>query len=319
MYVTLEPCCHRNKKTPPCTDALIPSGISRVVVAMEDPDVNVRGRGIAALRAAGIEVTTGVCEAAARRLLGPYITLRTEHRPWVIAKWAQTADGYLALPAGQGRWISSEASRRHAHAVRALCQGVLVGIGTALADDPQLTNRSGAGKQPARIVLDSQLRLPLSGQLVQTVRQSPLLVAVSPEGLAANAAKAHALAEAGAEVLAVPARSTGHLDLRQLLAELGRRQWTRLLVEGGREVLRDVLEQGLADELLVYVSPTEVGAVREDLPRLDVTEVAPFAAQINSDCPYLKAETNRDRPYLTGEDAESSLGGDRVLSWRRKV
>lgn len=150
MYVTLEPCCHRNKKTPPCTDALIASGISRVVVAMEDPDVNVRGRGVAALRAAGIEVQVGVCEAKARRLLAPYIKLRTLGQPWVIAKWAQTEDGYLALPEGQGRWISNELSREHVHEVRRICDGIVVGIGTVLADDPMLNCRvsGGSGANP---------------------------------------------------------------------------------------------------------------------------------------------------------------------------
>jgi diaminohydroxyphosphoribosylaminopyrimidine deaminase/5-amino-6-(5-phosphoribosylamino)uracil reductase len=297
MYVTLEPCCHRNKKTPPCTEAIIPSGISRVVVAMEDPDVNVRGRGVAALRAAGIEVTVGVCEAAARKLLAAYIKLRTLGRPWVIAKWAQTADGYLALPAGQGRWISNELSRAHVHQVRGVCDGVVVGIGTVLADDPMLNCRrakseercgtaapgcertakseeQGSFRQPLRVVLDCDLRIPLTSRLVQTVREFPLAIITSPEGLERKRAKAQVLQDAGAEVVAIDPRGPGRVDLDKLLVEMGRRQWTRVLFEGGPAVLRETLDLGLADEVMVYVSPAKVGAVCENLPRLDIAELA---------------------------------------------
>jgi diaminohydroxyphosphoribosylaminopyrimidine deaminase/5-amino-6-(5-phosphoribosylamino)uracil reductase len=303
MYVTLEPCCHRNKKTPPCTEAIIPSGISRVVVAMEDPDANVRGRGVAALRAAGIEVTVGVCEAAARKLLAAYIKLRTQGRPWVIAKWAQTADGYLALegplPPGrgsQGRWISNELSRAHVHQVRGVCDGIVVGIGTVLADDPMLNCRpygsrrlerarseerrakregQDSFRQPLRVVLDCDLRTPLTSRLVQTVREFPLAIIASPEGLARSKAKAHVLQDAGAEVVAIDPRAPGRLDLDKLLVEMGRRQWTRVLIEGGPTVLREALDLGLADEVMVYVSPAKVGAIRENLPRLDIAELAP--------------------------------------------
>ena len=341
MYVTLEPCCHRNKKTPPCTESMIPSGISRVVVAMEDPDANVRGRGVAALRAAGIEVTVGVCEAAARKLLAAYIKLRTRGLPWVIAKWAQTADGYLALegplpagrgspekegplpagrgspekegplPAGRGspekegpltavrgsqrRWISNELSRAHAHQVRSVCDGVVVGIGTVLADDPMLTARrakseerrangeEGTAKseeqvslrQPLRVVLDCELRIPLTSRLVQTVREFPLAIVASPEGLERNKGKARVLQDAGAEVVAIDPRGPGRLDLDKLLVEMGWRQWTRVLIEGGPTVLRETLDLGLADEVMVYVSPAKVGAIRENLPRLDIAELAP--------------------------------------------
>lgn len=313
MYVTLEPCCHRNKKTPPCTDALIVSGISRVVVAMEDPDVNVRGSGVAAMRAAGIEVEVGMCEAEARKLLAPYIKLRTLAQPWVIAKWAQTTDGYLALPEGQGRWISNELSREHVHRVRAVCDGILVGVGTVMKDDPMLNCRvsderganphpplrgdlsqgrgeeergrgeekkgeergaRGEGRQPLRIVLDSQLRIPLASKLIQTIKEYKLLIAASAEGVKRNRAKVESLRQAGTEVLELPLREPGRLDLRALLDELGRRQHTRLLVEGGPTVLREVLAQGLADELMVYISPLRVGPVSMDLPRLDIAELA---------------------------------------------
>ncbi|MCJ7543618.1 MAG: bifunctional diaminohydroxyphosphoribosylaminopyrimidine deaminase/5-amino-6-(5-phosphoribosylamino)uracil reductase RibD [Phycisphaerae bacterium] len=233
MYVTLEPCCHHGK-TPPCTEALIAAGLARVVVAIEDVDSHVAGRGIAALRAAGIEVAIGVCRDQTRRLLAPYIKLRTAHRPWVLCKWAQTAEGFLALPAGQGRWISSPASRQHGHRLRGLCQGVCVGVGTVLADDPLLTNRSGAGRAPLRIVLDATLRMPPACRLVATASQSPVLVATTPAAIAAQERVAQELTRAGVEVLALPPAAGSadrpRVDPGALLDELGRREHTYLLV-----------------------------------------------------------------------------------------
>jgi diaminohydroxyphosphoribosylaminopyrimidine deaminase/5-amino-6-(5-phosphoribosylamino)uracil reductase len=182
MYVTLEPCSHYGK-TPPCTDAVIAAGIARVLAAMVDPDERVSGRGIALLRQAGVQVEVGLCEPAARRLLAAYIKLRTQHRPWVICKWAQTADGYLALPPGAGRWLSGEASRARVQELRAVCDGVCVGIGTVLADDPLLTNRSGAGRQPARLVLDAHLRTPPTCQLVQSAARGTSILPVGHMGV----------------------------------------------------------------------------------------------------------------------------------------
>ncbi len=268
MYVTLEPCCHTGK-TPPCTDAILEAGIARVVVAMEDPDENVSGRGIAILRKAGVEVTVGVCEAEARELLAAYVKLRTQGRPWVICKWAQTADGYLALPARQGRWISGQASRDRVHEIRSWCDGILVGAGTVLADDPLLTNRSGMRKQPVRVVLDSKLRTPSDCQLVRTAGEFPVLVVTTA---AAPSDRAGELRDAGVEVLELPSRDEG-VDLDALLDELGRRRWTYLLVEGGTTVLESFTSTGLADELLVFVAPIEVGDEGEGLPRFDIAEL----------------------------------------------
>jgi len=283
LYVTLEPCCHLNKKTPPCTETIIPAGFARVVVAMEDPDENVRGRGIAALRAAGISVDVGVCEQAARELLAAYVKLRTRHRPWVICKWAQTADGFLALPRGKGRWISSEQSRARVHELRGLCDGVLVGAGTVLADDPLLTNRSGKGRQPPRVVLDGRLRMPLDCQLVRTAGDSPVILATTPAGKAANPAKAQELVRAGVEVLEIPEMpgdggaaepAAPRVGLDGLLDELGRRQWTYLLVEGGAEVLDSFVTSGLADELIVFISPERLGAAgAKGMANLDIARV----------------------------------------------
>ncbi len=278
IYVTLEPCCHHGK-TPPCTEALITAGVPRVVVAIEDVDPHVAGRGIAALRAAGIEVTLGVCGDQARRLLAPYLKLRTAYRPWVICKWAQTAEGYLALPAGQGRWISSPESREHAHRLRGLCQGVCVGVGAVLADDPLLTNRSGTGRAPLRIVLDATLRTPPACRLVATASQSPVLVATTAQAISARAGAAEELHRAGVEVVALPqAAGVGgrpHVELAALLDELGRREHTYLLVEGGAEVLRSFVLGGLADELWAFVcGPAGAAGDTAELPRFDIADLA---------------------------------------------
>jgi len=254
MYVTLEPCCHHGK-TRPCTEAIVAAGIARVVAAMEDPDPKVAGRGLAGLRAAGVEVVVGPMEQAARRLLAAYVKLRTQGRPWVICKWAQSLDGRIATAGGQSRWISSEASRRRVHELRGRCDGVCVGAGTVCADDPLLTNRGGAGRQPARLILDDRLVTPSDSRLLASAGQSPVIVVTVP-GAAPSAADE--LARAGAEVLTLPA-GAGGVDLGALLDELGRREWTHLLVEGGQAVLGSFIASGLADELWVFVAPRLLG------------------------------------------------------------
>ena len=272
MYVTLEPCCHHGK-TPPCTDALIAAGVPRVVVAIEDPDPQVAGGGVAKLSEVGIDVTVGVCQAEARRLLAPYTKLRTQHRPWVICKWAQTTDGYLALPPEAGRWISGESSRAYVHNLRGECDGVLVGVGTVLADDPLLTNRGRRGAQPCRVVLDSHLQTPPESQLVRTADQSPVLIATTAD---ADSRKADDLVKAGAECIKLPSDGTG-ICLGALLDELGSRDWMHLLVEGGPKVLDSFICGGLADELMVFVPPGEqiAGAPLDDsLPRFDIAELS---------------------------------------------
>lgn len=269
LYVTLEPCCHHGK-TPPCTDAILRAGLRRVVAAMRDPDERVSGRGLRILREAGVETETGLCESEARRLLGAYVKLRTRRRPWCIAKWAQTTDGCLALPEGEGRWISHEESRRRVHELRGLCDGVLVGVGTVLADNPLLTNRSGRGRSPVRVVLDTRLRLPPDCRLLRTVALAPVLIAAGTTAVAEQPERLTLLRQRGAEVLPLP-ETDGRVSLPALLDALGRREWTYLLIEGGPTVLRSFLEKGLLDELQVYVSP-KTGALPE-LPRLSIEEV----------------------------------------------
>lgn len=274
MYVTLEPCTpFRGKKTPSCAARLIDEGLARVVVAMLDSDPRVAGRGVAMLQRAGLEVSLGVCEDRARRLLRGYIRQRTVGRPWVICKWAQSRDGYLAAPSDGQRWISCEESRRAVHELRSWCDGIAVGIGTVLADDPALTNRSGDGTQPTRVVLDSTLRLPETSRLVESIHLAPLMVVLTPETLQAEPEKVARLKDRGAEFVPISARDdfdgTRRLDVSELLDILGRAGWSYLLIEGGSAVLADVLSRGLADELQVYVSPDAFGAGL-DLPRFDI-------------------------------------------------
>ncbi|MDP7162182.1 MAG: bifunctional diaminohydroxyphosphoribosylaminopyrimidine deaminase/5-amino-6-(5-phosphoribosylamino)uracil reductase RibD [Phycisphaerae bacterium] len=274
MYVTLEPCCHRGK-TPPCTDAIIEAGIARVVAAMLDPDEKVDGQGLEALRVGGIEVDVGVCESAARQFLGGYVKLRTRKRPWVICKWAQTADGYLSVPSAPEAWISGPAARRRVHEIRSWCDGILVGVETVLADDPRLTDRSGRGSdnnKPVRVVLDAKLRTPLESQLVVTARRIPVLVVAASGAAAARPQAAEALRGAGVELLELPAAAAG-VDIEALLDELGRRQWTYLLVEGGPRVLGSFVYGHLADELLAFVSNVELGRAPAAAVRFDIAEV----------------------------------------------
>src|SRR5262245_2742469 len=175
LYVTLEPCCHHGK-TPPCTDAILRAGIARVVAAMRDPFPQVSGRGAELLRAVGVAVEMGLCEEAARRLNAPYLTLLTQQRPYVHLKWAMTLDGKIATRTGDSKWISSEASRRRVHELRGRVDGILVGSGTVLADDPLLTARPPGTRIATRIVLDSQGRTPPTCRLAATAREVPTLV-----------------------------------------------------------------------------------------------------------------------------------------------
>jgi diaminohydroxyphosphoribosylaminopyrimidine deaminase/5-amino-6-(5-phosphoribosylamino)uracil reductase len=254
LFVTLEPCCHHGK-TPPCTDAILAAGLRRVVVAAGDPFPAVAGGGVAALRAAGVIVETGVCETEARRLTSPFRTLVTQGRPWVIAKWAASLDGFLAAPSGDDRWISSPESRAIVHELRGRVDAILVGIGTALADDPLLTARPEGPRRPLRIVLDSAARLPFESQLVRTAREWPLLVATGP---AADAGRVAALEAAGAEVWR--SASENHATrLRELLQELGKRRHTNLLVEGGAAILESFFREGLVDEVWSFTAAKVLG------------------------------------------------------------
>jgi diaminohydroxyphosphoribosylaminopyrimidine deaminase/5-amino-6-(5-phosphoribosylamino)uracil reductase len=259
LYVTLEPCCHHGK-TPPCTDAILRAGVQRVVAAVLDPFPQVAGKGIAILRTAGIAAEVGECEDAARLLNAPYLKLVTTGRPYVHAKWAMTLDGKLATRTGDSKWISSEKSRRRVHELRGRMDGILVGIGTVLADDPLLTARPPGPRTATRIILDTHARTLPTSQLAQTAREVPTLI-----GTAQLTTAEETLRELGCEILSLPSQN-GLLSVAALLAELGRRRMTNLLVEGGSAVLGAFFDTPAIDELHVFISPRLAGGADAKTP-----------------------------------------------------
>ncbi len=255
MFVTLEPCGPLpGKRTPPCADALLAAGVSRVVVAHPDPHAAIDGGSIARLRAAGVRVDVGLLEREARRLNGPWNTWARLGRPYVTAKWAMSLDGKIAARTGDARWISGPESRRRAHVLRGEVDAVVVGIGTALADDPLLTRRDAPGRDPLRVVVDSRARLPLDRKLVATARAQPVLVATTR---AAPRAPLEALEARGVEVLI--AGEGERVDPAALLAALGGRGVRHVLLEGGGELTAAFFERDLVDRVVCFVAPKVIG------------------------------------------------------------
>ncbi len=254
VYVTLEPCSHTGK-TPPCADLLVEQRPRRVVVAMRDPFPTVAGRGLRKLRKAGVKVDVGVLASEARELNAPYLKLVRTGRPWVVAKWAMTLDGKIATKAGDSKWISSPEARKLTHKVRSQVDAIVVGIGTVLADDPELTCRLVRGRSPTRIVLDATARLPLRSKLVRSARAVPVIVAVSSK---APAKRTEALMKRGCSVVAFPAKR-GRISVTKLLDWLGSVQTTNVLVEGGGDVLGSFFDAGQVDEVIAFVGPQIVG------------------------------------------------------------
>jgi diaminohydroxyphosphoribosylaminopyrimidine deaminase/5-amino-6-(5-phosphoribosylamino)uracil reductase len=272
-HVTLEPCSHFGR-TPPCCHALIAARVARVVCAMRDPDPRVDGRGFAMLRAAGIAVVEGVCEAEARALNAGFAKRITQGLPLVTLKLATTLDGRIATASGESRWITGEAARAEAHRLRATHDAVLVGSGTVLADDPELTCRIRglARMQPLRVVADARLRTPPGARLVTTARDVPSFIVTRPGH--APAALAPFLA-AGAEVLTVARGASGGLDPRALLAALAARGVTRVLAEGGGGLAAALLGEGLADRLVWFHAPAVIGG--DGLPAIGPLGLARLA------------------------------------------
>jgi diaminohydroxyphosphoribosylaminopyrimidine deaminase/5-amino-6-(5-phosphoribosylamino)uracil reductase len=222
---------------------------------MSDPFPQVAGKGAEILRAAGVAVEVGLCEAEARRLNAPYLKLLATGTPYVHAKWAMTLDGKIATRSGDSKWISGEASRRRVHEQRGRVDAVIVGIETALADDPLLTARPSGPRTPTRVVLDSRLRLPIASRLVRTAREAPTLVATAEK---ADPERAVALEACGVEVLHLPSPG-GRPEITALLYELGRRRFTNVIIEGGGGILGAFLDARAIDEFHVFVAPKLVG------------------------------------------------------------
>ena len=267
-YVTLEPCSHFGR-TPPCANALIDAGIARVVAALQDANPQVAGRGLALLRAAGIEVECGLLAEQARELNIGFFKRMETGRPWVRMKVAASLDGRTALPNGNSQWITGPDARQDGHFWRARADAILTGIGTVLADDPQLNVRGiNISHQPRKFVLDSNLRISTAAKLLQYGGATVVCANADSE-------KQSALQSVGAEVLLLrdPA---GRVDLKELMLELGRRQVNELHVEAGAKLNGALIEQGCVDELLVYLAPKLLGdgAGLFDLPELSTLDEA---------------------------------------------
>ena len=289
-YVTLEPCAHHGQ-TPPCAEALIAAGVARVVVAVEDDDSRVAGRGLAMLRAAGIAVETGVLAQEAARDHAGFFLKTGAGRPFVTLKLATTLDGRIATATGESQWITGPGARREVHALRARHDAVMVGGGTARADDPALTVRGlGIRHQPLRIVVSRKLDLPLTGQLAQTAGDVPVWLCHGPD---AGPGLCEAWEGLGARL--VSCRLAGRqVDMRDALHGLGAAGLTRVFCEGGGQLAASLLAAGLVDELICFTAGMALGAEGQpaigalgverlaEAPRLALAEVRPVGADVMS-------------------------------------
>ncbi len=255
MYVTLEPCCHYGKN-PPCTEALIGSGIARVFVGSDDPNPLVAGKGLAQLEAAGIEVIRHFCKEdcdAINHIFFHYIRTRM---PYCILKTAMTADGKTATRAGLSQWITNEASRRHVHETRNRVAAIMVGIGTVLADDPTLSCRIENGRNPVRFVCDTNLQIPLDCKLVLTAHEIPTYVAACRM----DRRKCEKLEAFGVHVLQLPSED-GHVDLRALIRIIGDMELDSILLEGGSALHEAALRSGIVQHVQIYIAPKIFGGI----------------------------------------------------------
>jgi diaminohydroxyphosphoribosylaminopyrimidine deaminase/5-amino-6-(5-phosphoribosylamino)uracil reductase len=261
LYVTLEPCCHTNKRTPPCTPLIEKSGVRRVVIAQTDPNPLVSGRGIRRLRGAGLTVDAGCCAEEARRLNRVYVHWMETGRPFVTLKAGMTLDGKIATATGESRWITGEAARRDAHRLRSEVDAVVVGIGTVLKDDPTLTARLSerplklAPRQPIRVVIDSRLRVPQKARVFSRLQSAHTVVVTTRN---ASARKMRLLRRDGIDVLTLP-NGDGGVSLADLCRRLGRLGIRSLLVEGGSAVNASFLRHKLIDRVVLYVAPLLLG------------------------------------------------------------
>jgi diaminohydroxyphosphoribosylaminopyrimidine deaminase/5-amino-6-(5-phosphoribosylamino)uracil reductase len=260
LYVTLEPCCHAKKQTPPCVPGIVESRIRRVVVAMEDPNPRVAGRGVQQLRRSGIHVTVGLSSERVRSYNEGYIKYITTGLPFVTLKVAASLDGKVASGSGESRWITGERARGYVHRLRHWSDAVLVGIGTVLADDPLLTARlpGRTVKEPLRIVLDQHLRIPLTSRLVRQTSPAKTLVVTGPRS---SRRKKEALERAGVQVLRERCNQDG-IDLVALMKTLGGKEITTVLIEGGPTVNASALRCGIVDKLIFFMAPKIIGGVQ---------------------------------------------------------
>ncbi len=256
MYINLEPCCHKEKKTPPCVRAIIEAGVKRVVVAMMDPNPMVSGKGVDELRASGIKVDTGIMEDKARSLNEAYVKFITQRRPFVILKIAQSLDGKIATSRGESRWITGEKARRMVHQIRNEVDAVMVGISTIKKDNPSLDCRLKGGRNPYRIILDSKLGIPLDSRVLSHRDRKTIIVTTEK----ADKKKIKEIEDTKNRVMVVKEKD-GRVDIVSLMDELGRLDIVSLMIEGGSSLSASALSEGIVDKVMFFISPMIIGGI----------------------------------------------------------
>ncbi len=258
LYVNLEPCCHIEKRTPPCTKAIISAGIREVIIAMMDPNPKVSGKGILELHKAGIKVQSGILEKEAKKLNEVYIKYITTGTPFVILKIAMTLDGKIATPEGQSKWITSEKARKSVHRLRSRVDAIVTAIGTVKADNPELTARVKGGKNPQRIIIDPNLEIPLKAKALQIPPQTILITrkSVNSSQQSLIAEKKKALFDKGIQIIEY---DSDKVHLLWLMKKLGEKEITSVLIEAGASLNSYALEEGIVDKVMFFISPKIIG------------------------------------------------------------
>jgi len=269
IYVTLEPCCHEGR-TPPCTEAIIKSGISKVVIGCSDPNPLVGGKGIKVLRQRGIEVVEGVLENECRKLNEVFFHYIKTNTPYVVMKYAMTMDGKIATYTGKSKWITGELARQRVHQDRNQYYAIMVGVGTVLEDDPLLTCRIDNGRNPIRIICDTNLRTPANSQIVSTAKEVPTIIATA----CTDKEKQKLYIEKNCEVITI-SKKGGHIDLSELMLTLGKEKIDSILLEGGSALNWSALQSGIVNKTQVYIAPkifggtgakSPIGGIGADMP-----------------------------------------------------
>lgn len=260
MYVTLEPCCHYGKQ-PPCTQAIIEHGIKKVFVGSDDPNALVAGKGVQALREAGVEVVTQVMKEECDALNPVFFHFITTKTPYVLMKYAMTMDGKIACDTGKSQWITGEEARSHVQETRDALMGIMVGIQTIISDNPRLTCRIPGGRNPIRIICDSHLRIPMEAEVVQTAKKMKTVVAT----VSSEQEKISALGEAGVKVL-ITDSADGKVDLQDLMQKLGQEKIDSILLEGGETLNQSALQSGIVNHIQIYLAPKIFGGTGKYTP-----------------------------------------------------
>ncbi|MCD8036683.1 MAG: bifunctional diaminohydroxyphosphoribosylaminopyrimidine deaminase/5-amino-6-(5-phosphoribosylamino)uracil reductase RibD [Clostridiales bacterium] len=293
IYVTLEPCCHHGK-TPPCTDIIIEKGIKRVFIGSSDPNPLVAGKGEEILRSHGIEVKSGILKKECDELNEPFFHFITTGTPYVVMKYAMTADGKIATRTGASKWITGEESRNNVQHDRLRCSGIMVGIGTVLADDSLLTCRLEGGRNPIRIICDSSLRTPISSNIVKTAGEAETIIATLNE----NEREYKKYESHGIKILRTASR-LGHIDLNDLMIKLGKMKVDSILMEGGGQLNFSALEAGIVNKVQCYIAPKLFGGENAKTP------VSGRGVSLPADA------------YMLKEPKILFFGDDIMIEWRR--